>query len=105
MKILAALLLLFLTACKTTHPVPGNELAEMILHKDFVEVARDHPEFVSYCVKTISRLELDRCVADFRKMEAIKERYKRIRVPAPVKVEMKPILVPPPLPPGTVVTP
>lgn len=89
-----------LTACKTPHPAPGNELAELIMHKDFILVARDHPEFASYCVKKVSQLEIEQCWANYQKMEAIKRGYKKIKVPAPVNVQLKPIVVPPPLPPN-----
>lgn len=89
--------LLILTACQTPHPAPGNELSEMILHKDFQLVAQNHPEFASYCIRTVSRLEIEQSWANFKKMEAIKA--KNMKAPAPVKLKQIPP-TPPPLPPA-----
>lgn len=72
--LLAAISLLTLTACQSPRPAPGNQLAEMIMHKNFQAVAQNYPEFASYCIQTVTRLEIEQSWANTQKMEAIKAR-------------------------------
>jgi hypothetical protein len=83
--ILVTTSLLALTACQSIRqPAPGNELSEVILHKDFQLVAKDHPEFTAFIINKVTRLEIEQSWANYRKMEAIKERYKKVPRPQPI---------------------
>lgn len=83
-RLIIAFSALILTGCHTLRePPPGNELAELIMHKDFFGVAKDYPEFATRMINTVTRLEHEQAWANYRKMEAIKATQKRIAKPAP----------------------
>lgn len=90
MKLLTSIALIpILTACHTasvtkTTPIPGNEISMLVMQSDFKKVASEYPQFTSYCIQTITRLELEQAWTKARMFEAVKERRKRFDRSKPI---------------------